>query len=92
MVWNGRVPERFRETIVATEFDADVIEAVKLARSRGLRISLYAARRCDLIDVSKLNGVTVDTAARTDAEVPGTDHSRPLHGRDRFAGLAYSRT
>ena len=42
MVWNDRIPERYPDVIVTAESDADVAEAVKLARSRGLRISIRA--------------------------------------------------
>ncbi len=70
MVWNDRIPERFPDVIVTVTSDADVIEAVKLARSRGLRISIRAGGHSwigtslrdggMLVDLSKLNGVTVD--------------------------------
>jgi FAD/FMN-containing dehydrogenase len=42
MVWQKRIPDRFPKVIVTVASDADVIEAVKLARSRGLRISVGA--------------------------------------------------
>jgi FAD/FMN-containing dehydrogenase len=80
MVWNERIPERFPEVIVSVRSDSDVIEAVKLARSRGLRISIRAGGHSwiatslrdggMLIDLSRLNGVTVDVAARTAAAEP----------------------
>lgn len=75
MVWNERIPQRYPDVIVSVTSDAEVIDAVKLARSRGLRISVRAgghswiatSLRDDamLIDLSRLNGVTVDVAART---------------------------
>lgn len=80
MVWNQRVPQRFPDVIVSVTSDADVIEAVKLARSRGLRISVRAGGHSwiatslrdggMLIDLSRLNGVTVDEAARTAVAQP----------------------
>jgi FAD/FMN-containing dehydrogenase len=80
MVWNERIPERFPDVIVSVTSDADVIEAVKLARSRGLRISIRAGGHSwiatslrdggMLIDLSRLNGVTVDVAARTATAQP----------------------
>lgn len=75
MVWQKRIPDRFPEVIVTVASDADVIEAVKLARLRGLRVSVRAGGHSwiatslrdggMLIDLSQLNGVTVDVKART---------------------------
>ncbi len=80
MVWNDRIPERFPDVIVSVTSHADVIEAVKLARSRGLRISVRAGGHSwiatslrdggMLIDLSRLNGVTVDVATRTATAEP----------------------
>jgi FAD/FMN-containing dehydrogenase len=80
MVWNERIPERYPDVIVTAESDADVAEAVKLARSRGLRISIRAGGHSWiatplrdgglLIDLSRLSGVTVDAAARTATAQP----------------------
>jgi FAD/FMN-containing dehydrogenase len=80
MVWNERIPERFPDVIVSVTSDADVIETVKLALARGLRISIRAGGHSwiatslrdggMLIDLSRLNGVTVDMAARTAAAQP----------------------
>ena len=42
MVWNDRIPGGFPDVIVSVTSDADVIEAVKLARSRGVRIAVGA--------------------------------------------------
>jgi FAD/FMN-containing dehydrogenase len=80
MVWNERIPERFPDVIVSVTSDADVIEAVKLARSRRLRVAVRAGGHSwigtslrdggMLIDLSRLNGVTVDVAARTAAAQP----------------------
>ena len=80
MVWNDRIPERYPDVIVTAESDADVAEAVKLARSRGLRISIRAGGHSwiatslrdggMLVDLSRLSGVTVDAAARTATAQP----------------------
>ena len=80
MVWNERLPERFPDVIVTVASDADVIEAVKLARSRGLRIAVRAGGHSwigtslrdggMLIDLSRLNGVSVDAAAQRAAAQP----------------------
>jgi hypothetical protein len=40
MVWKKRIPDCFLKVIVTVASDADVMEAVKLIRSRGLRISV----------------------------------------------------
>jgi FAD/FMN-containing dehydrogenase len=42
MAWQKRIPDCFPKAIVTVASDADVIEAVKLARSRGLRTSVRA--------------------------------------------------
>jgi FAD/FMN-containing dehydrogenase len=86
MVWNERIPERFPDVIVSVTCDADVIEAVKLARSRGLRIAIRAGGHSwigtslrdggMLIDLSRFNGVTVDVAARTAAAQPAIKNTK----------------
>ena len=80
MVWNERTPPRFPEVIVTAASDQDVVDAVQLARARGLRIAVRAgghswigASLRDgglLIDLSRLNGVTVDVAAQRAAAQP----------------------
>jgi FAD/FMN-containing dehydrogenase len=40
MVWNQRQPARFPEAIAVVGSDQDVVDAVRLARSRGLRVAL----------------------------------------------------
>jgi FAD/FMN-containing dehydrogenase len=66
MVWQKRIPDRFPEVIVTVASDEEVIEAVKLARASGLRISVRAGGHSwiatslrdggMLIDLSQLNG------------------------------------
>jgi FAD/FMN-containing dehydrogenase len=80
MVWNQLLPARFPEVIVTVASDQDVVEAVKLARARGLKISVRSGGHSwigsslrdggMLIDLSRLNNVTVDAAARTAAAQP----------------------
>jgi FAD/FMN-containing dehydrogenase len=75
MVWQKRIPDRFPEVIVTVTSDAEAIEAVNLARSHGVRISVRAGGHSwiatslrdggMLIDLSQLNSVTVDVEART---------------------------
>jgi FAD/FMN-containing dehydrogenase len=98
MVWNKRIPERFPEVIVTAESDSDVIEAVKLARSRGLRISVRAGGHSwiatslrdggMLIDLSQLNGVTVDAAARTATVQPAIKNTEVVAALEQH-GLAF---
>jgi len=42
MVWQKRIPDRFPDVSVTIASDADIIEAVKLAPSRGVCISVRA--------------------------------------------------
>jgi FAD/FMN-containing dehydrogenase len=80
MVWNGRLPDRFPEVIITVASDQDVVEAVKLARVRGLRISVRSGGHNwvgsslrdggMLVDLSRLDAVTVDPAARAAAAQP----------------------
>jgi FAD/FMN-containing dehydrogenase len=65
-----------------------VVEAVKLARARGLRISVRAGGHSwiatsprdggMLIDLSRLNRVTVDVAARTATAKPAIKNTELL--------------
>jgi FAD/FMN-containing dehydrogenase len=80
MVWNERLPERSPEVIVTVASEQDVVEAVKLARSRGLRIAVRSGGHNwvgtslrdggMLIDLSRLSAVAVDPAAHTAAVQP----------------------
>jgi FAD/FMN-containing dehydrogenase len=98
MVWNERIPERFPDVIVSVTSDADVIEAVKLARLRGLRIAVRAGGHSwigtslrdggMLIDLSRLNGVTVDVAARTAAAQPAIKNTELVAALEQH-GLAF---
>jgi FAD/FMN-containing dehydrogenase len=98
MVWNERIPERFPDIIVSVTSDADVIEAVKLARSRGLRVAVRAGGHSwiatslrdggMLIDLSQLNGVTVDAAARTAVAQPAIKNTELVAALAQY-GLAF---
>jgi FAD/FMN-containing dehydrogenase len=80
MVWNQRVPERYPEVIVVVASDQDVVDAVRLARARGLRIAVQSGGHNwignslreggMLIDLEQLNGVRVDVPARTAVAQP----------------------
>jgi FAD/FMN-containing dehydrogenase len=71
MVWNDLVPERYPDVIKTLESGGEASEAVNEARSRGLRIAIRSGGHSwigaslrdggMLIDLSHLNGVTVDT-------------------------------
>ena len=98
MVWQKRIPDRFPDVIVTVASDADVIEAVKLARSRGLRISVRAGGHSwiatslrdggMLIDLSQLNGVTVNAEARTAIAQPAIKNTEVMAALARH-GLAF---
>lgn len=84
VVWNGRKPNRYPEIIVQANNVDDVIAAVKYAASANMKIGIRSGGhswsasflRQDgmLIDVSRLNNVSIDAAAGTAAVGPG------LHG------------
>ncbi|MEU3923383.1 FAD-binding oxidoreductase [Streptomyces sp. NPDC029004] len=69
-LWNGLKPDRFPELIVRVASQRDVVEAVALARSEGLRIAVRAGGHswCGsplrdggmLIDLAALNRVHID--------------------------------
>ena len=98
MVWQKRIPDRFPDVIVTVGSDGDVIEAVKLARSSGLRISVRAGGHSwiatslrdggMLIDLSQLNGVTVDAEARTAIAQPAIKNTEVVAVLSRH-GLAF---
>ncbi|OAH09837.1 FAD-binding oxidoreductase [Streptomyces jeddahensis] len=81
MVWNELTPQRFPEMIVRAESEQDVQEAVRLARSRGLRIAVRAGGHSwigspvrdggMLIDLSALRQCVVAPETRTAAVQPG---------------------
>ncbi|MGP2442592.1 FAD-binding oxidoreductase [Streptomyces sp. JW3] len=74
-VWNARKPERFPDVIVLAEDEQDVVRAVRLAREEGHRISVRSGGHSWvgngvrdgglLVDLSRLQEITVDSAART---------------------------
>ena len=92
MVWNQRTPQRFPEGIAVVASDQEVIDAVRLARARGLRVAVRAGGHNWigtslrdgglLIDLEHLNGVRVDAAARTAIAQPA------IKNEDLVAALA----
>jgi FAD/FMN-containing dehydrogenase len=75
MIWNALKPSRFPEAIVQVASDADVVAAVRLARSRNLQVAVRAGGHSwvgsplrdntILIDLSTRRAVAIDTAAAT---------------------------
>lgn len=80
-VWNGRKPSRRPAGIVLAQDAADVAAAVRLAKERGLRVSVRAGGHSTsaagvregalLIDVSRLASMDIDARARTAVVGPG---------------------
>ena len=74
-VWNERKPARFPDVIILAEDEQDVALAVRFARAEGLRVSVRSGGHSWvgngvrdgglLIDLSRLQDVTVDPATRT---------------------------
>ncbi len=80
-MWNARTPERYPELIVRARDEDDVLEAVRLARSRGLKLAIrsgghsWAGNHVRdgglLLDLSALREATIDADAMTAAVEPG---------------------
>ena len=87
---NAVKPERYPELIVRPETEAEVVQAVRLARSEGLRVkprsgghswTASSVRDGMLIDLAALDEITVDPATRTATVQPG------VQGQDLGATL-----
>jgi FAD/FMN-containing dehydrogenase len=75
--WNQLRPERYPDIIIQVASDLDVVEAVNFARENGLKVAVRGGGHawCGtplrkggmLIDLSRLNQVKIDPAARTAA-------------------------
>jgi FAD/FMN-containing dehydrogenase len=97
-VWNGRKPERRPEFIALAQTTEDVVEVVEFARERGLRIATRSGGhnfvgnclRDDglLLDVSKLNEVSIDAGNRRAVVGPGC-RSEELLTACTAVGLAF---
>jgi FAD/FMN-containing dehydrogenase len=80
-MWNARTPERYPDLIVRASSEQDVVEAVRLARSRGMRLAVrsgghsWAGNHVRdgglLLDLSGLVGATVDPGSMTASIAPG---------------------
>jgi FAD/FMN-containing dehydrogenase len=90
-VWNGRKPPRCPAGIVLAENAGDVSAAVRLAKERGLQVSVRASGHSTsaaglregalLVDVSRLASIDIDSRARTAVVGPG------VRGRDLDVAL-----
>jgi FAD/FMN-containing dehydrogenase len=91
-VWNARTPPRFPDRIVVAGSEQDVVRAVRAAQADGLRIATrsgghsWAGNHVRdgglLLDLSRLDAVSVDVGAMTAAVQPG------CRGDDLLAQLA----
>jgi hypothetical protein len=89
--WNSRKPDRFPDVIVRAVSEADVVNAVRLARQRGLKVKARAGghswsasgiRSGMLIDLSAMTEVSFDARRAVASVQPG------VKGRDLNAMLA----
>lgn len=90
MLWNELKPQRFPDVIVQASSEHDVLEAVRLARSRGLRVVVRSGghswcgsplRDGGKIDLSRLRGQTIDPVSATATVQPGvTGRARTAQG------------
>jgi FAD/FMN-containing dehydrogenase len=91
-VWNARTPQRFPELIVQAEDEGDLVEAVRLARAEGMKVGIRSGGHSwagnhlrdggMLLDVSRLDAVTIDAAAMRASVGPGA------HGNELLVALA----
>jgi FAD/FMN-containing dehydrogenase len=80
-LWNARLPDRYPEIIVQANDAADVMAAVRLARRENLRIAVRSGGHSwagnhireggMLLDVSRLQAVTIDKERMTATTGPG---------------------
>ena len=80
-VSNGRKPNRFPDVIVRAQSNGDVVAAVQLAKERGLKIGIRSGGHSwaasflrdggMLLDLSQMNGFSVDVSTRTATIQPG---------------------
>ena len=92
MIWNGRKPKRRAQLIVRASSTKDVQEAVRHAVRAGLKVSARGgghqfsgvASQADMvIDLSGLDGLRLDAAARTARVEPGVTNSRMAAALER---------
>lgn len=96
-IWNGRKPNRFPEFIIQATSDRDVVNAVRLARQRGMKLGIrsgghsWAASFLQdggiLLDLSQLREASIKSEARTAVIQPGLtgmDLNQQLREHDLF--------
>jgi FAD/FMN-containing dehydrogenase len=98
MVWNQFVPERRPRAIVQAATEEDVVEAVRFARANRLKVAVHGgghswvgfSLRDDslLIDLGRLNNVSIDRDARIAVVQPGIS-SREFNRSLAARGLAF---
>jgi FAD/FMN-containing dehydrogenase len=91
-VWNARTPERYPDLIVVAAHEADVVRAIRQARTQEMRIGVrsgghsWAANHIRdgglLLDLSRLRTIEVDVQAKTATVQPG------CHGNELLDVLA----
>lgn len=91
-VWNALTPPRFPDAIVQAEAEDDVVAAVRLARVEGMKVGVRSGGHSwagnhlrdggMLLDVSRLDSVSVDAEAMTATAGPG------CRGDELLASLA----
>ncbi|MEU9367542.1 FAD-binding oxidoreductase [Streptomyces avermitilis] len=79
-VWNERKPDRHPDVIVLAENEQDVVAAVRLARAQGMPVGIRSGGHSwvgngvrdggMLLDLSRLQEITVDPQARTASVQP----------------------
>jgi len=97
VVWNALTPARFPDVIVRASSAADVVTAVRLARSQGLKVAIRSGGHswCGsplrdggmLLDLSGMRGCSVDPDSATATVQPGVTGGQLVSelGRHRLA-------
>lgn len=97
LTWNGRKPARRAKLIVRAACAQDVAEAVRFASANGMTVSPrggghqftgIAAQADMVIDLGALDGLKLDTAARTARVEPAVTNARLAAALERH-GLAF---
>jgi FAD/FMN-containing dehydrogenase len=80
-VWNARTPSRYPDLIVRAEDPEDLVQAVRLARAEGMKIGVRSGGHSwagnhvrdggILLDVSRLDSVSIDAESMTAVVGPG---------------------
>ena len=104
-VWNARKPGRYPDAIVRARTDEDVVAAVRWATGNGLKISVRSGGHSWvgngvrdgglLIDLSRLQGIEVDPAARVARVRPamrGPEINRALAAHGLFFPTGHAPT